>query len=214
MRIGIVGPGQIGLALSRKWYEAGHHIFYTFSRSQEKLQRLASELGERGSWGTPAEAAAACDLLLLSAKWQQVPEAIQRMGDLEGKILLETVNPIAEDGTLEIGHTTSAGEEIAKLAPGAVTVAAFHAVPATVIGSVEDLADLYGGHRPVVFYCGGDDRAKKAAAGLIQQAGFEPCDTGAITSCRYLEPLAVLMIRAASALRVRDISLGLLRPKR
>lgn len=211
MKIGIVGPGQVGLALASKWSAAGHHIFFTFSRSEEKLKRLAGELGDRGSWGTPAEAAAACEVLLLSAKWQQVPDAISLMGDLDGKILLETVNPIGDDGELQIGHTTSAGEEIARLAAGARTVAAFHALPATVIAAG---GDLYGGARPVVFYCGGDAEAKSSVEGLIADAGFEPCDTGPIASCRYLEPLALLMIEAASRIKIRDISLGLLKPAR
>ena len=209
-----MGPGQIGLALSHRWYEAGHEIFYTFSRSQEKLQRLASELGERGSWGTPARAGKGCDVLVLSTKWKQVPEAIEQMGNLGGKILLETVNPISEDGNLEIGHVTSAGEQIAQMALGAVTVGAFHSVPATVIGASRDPADLYQGQKPVVFYCGGDERAKRVVAELISAAGFDPCDTGPIDSCRYLEPLALLMIRAASVIQIRDISLGLLRPRR
>ncbi len=197
------------MALAGKWAKAGHHIFFTFSRSEEKLRRLASELGPNGSWGTPREAAEACEVLLLSAKWAQVPQALERMGDLEGKLLLETVNPIGENGELEIGLTTSAGEEIAARARGARTVAAFNALPATVIASTQDFS---GGIRPVVFYCGGDPDAKQTVEQLIEEAGFEPCDLGPISSCRYLEPLSVLMIRAASRLKIRDISLGLLKP--
>jgi len=211
VKIAIVGPGQIGLALAGHWAKAGHHIFYTFSRSKEKLQRLASELGEQGSWGTPEEAAAACDVILLSCRWQQVPDAIALLGDLAGKILLETVNPIGEDGELEIGLRTSAGERIAEMAPEASVVAAFNTLPASVIAAG---SSLYGGRAPVVFYCGTDEEAKSTAAALIKEAGFEPCDVGPISSCRYLEPLSVLMIRAASRLKVRDISLELLRPNK
>ncbi len=211
LKIAIVGPGQIGLALAGKWSARGHHIFFTFSRSEEKLRRLASELGDLGSWGTPAEAVAACEVLLLAARWQQVPQAISLMGEVEGKLLIETVNPIGEDGELEIGHTTSAGEEIAKLAPGATVVAAFNSLPATVIAGGPE---LYGGKRPVVFYCGGDNQTKPIVKGLIEDAGFEAADAGPIQSCRYIEPLSLLMIRAASRLKIRDISLGLLKPER
>lgn len=133
------------------------------------------------------------------------------MGDLRGKILIEAVNPIGDDGDLEIGHTTSAGEVISRLASGARTVAAFNALPSTVIAACDD---LYGGAKPIVFHCGGDGEAKRVVESLIDDAGFEALDIGPITSCRYLEPLAVLMIRAASRAKIRDISLRLLKPGR
>lgn len=210
MKIAIVGPGQVGLSLAKKWYAAGHHIFFTFSRSEEKLRRLASEFGPRGSWGTPEEAAAACEVILLAARWAQVPDALELLGNLDQKIILETVNPIGDDGELAIGHSTSAGEQIAQMAPDARVVAAFNTLPATVIAEAES---LYGGTKPVVFYCG-EDSAKPTVAQLIEEAGFEPCDVGPIRSCRYLEPMSLLMIKAAARLRIRDISLQLLYPKR
>jgi predicted dinucleotide-binding enzyme len=42
-------------------------------------------------------------------------------------------------------------------------------------------------------YCGDDAGAKKTAAGLIQDVGFEPVDLGALKNARYTEPFALLM---------------------
>jgi hypothetical protein len=52
---------------------------------------------------------------------------------------------------------------------------------------------------PAMFYCGDDAGAKKAAAQLASDLGFEPIDAGGITSARLLEPLAMLWIRLALA---------------
>jgi predicted dinucleotide-binding enzyme len=44
-----------------------------------------------------------------------------------------------------------------------------------------------------VVYCSDDARAKKVAAQLIGDAGFEPIDAGPLRIARYTEPFALLM---------------------
>jgi 8-hydroxy-5-deazaflavin:NADPH oxidoreductase len=48
-----------------------------------------------------------------------------------------------------------------------------------------------------MFYCGDDASAKKAAAQLASDLGFEPIDAGGLTSARLLEPICMLWIRLA-----------------
>ena len=42
-------------------------------------------------------------------------------------------------------------------------------------------------------YCGDDEHAKKLAAELIRDVGFDPWDAGPLRIARYTEPFALLM---------------------
>lgn len=210
MRIGLVGPGKVGKGLADRWFKRGHEILFSFSRSEEKLQGYAAEYGELGHWGTPRDAVDFGEVVVLCCNWEQVPEAVEAMGELGGKALIETVNTFQDDGTLAIGHSTSAAEEIARMAVGAQVVPAFNSVPATLLAQPED---IFGATKAAVFYCGDDPAAKAAASRLIGDAGFEPIDAGPLKSARLIEPFALLTVQAAINQRVRNIGFSMLRPQ-
>lgn len=66
MRIGVVGSGLMGSKLGTILARAGHDVVFSYSRSQRKLERLASEAGHGARAGTPAEAVADADAILLA----------------------------------------------------------------------------------------------------------------------------------------------------
>jgi predicted dinucleotide-binding enzyme len=78
--------------------------------------------------------------------------------------------------------------------PDARVVKAFNTVFAEIYHSG---SRLFGSRRLSMFYCGDDADSKHTVARLIVEAGLEPVDCGPLSCCRYLEPLAVLMIRLA-----------------
>ena len=72
-------------------------------------------LDGRARAGTPEQAAAFAQFVVLTTPWNAAEAAIRSMGDLNGKIILDATNPLAmgPDGlTLAIGHSTSAGEKL------------------------------------------------------------------------------------------------------
>ncbi|MBI5100703.1 MAG: NADPH-dependent F420 reductase [Nitrospirae bacterium] len=208
MNIAIIGAGNVGSSLGGIWAGKGHHVIFSYSRDPEKLKALAAELPDAEA-GSPREAVTKSEIVLLSVPWRLVPEALGAVGPLEGKILIDCVNPLLPDFSgLEIGHTTSAAEEISKLAPGARVVKAFNTVFAAVYQSH---SRLFGTRRPMMFYCGDDHAAKAATAKLINETGFSPLDAGPLACARYLEPLAMLMIQMAYKQGMgTDISLSLI----
>lgn len=183
---------------------------FSFSRSEEKLREYAAEYGESGRWGTPRDAVEFGDAVILCCKWEQASEAAEAMGDLAGKPLIETVNTFRDDGTIEIGHSTSVAEELARMCRGAQVVPAFNSVPATLLGESED---IFGDARAAVFYCGDNRDAKLIGRELIIDAGFEPVDAGPLRSARLIEPFAMLTVQAAINQKVRNIGFSMLRPK-
>lgn len=194
MNIGIIGPGKMGSGLGRIWAEKGHRIIFSFSRSHDKLNTLARSV-KNGRAGTPAEAAEASEVILLSVGWAVVKDALQSAGTMQGKILIDCTNPLNADASdLVIGHTTSGAEEIARLVPGAKVVKAFNTAFAEVYYSG---SRLFGSRMPTMFYCGDDSAAKTVISKLILEVGFAPVDAGPLSCARYLEPVAMLMIRLA-----------------
>jgi 8-hydroxy-5-deazaflavin:NADPH oxidoreductase len=55
----------------------------------------------------------------------------------------------------------------------------------------------YGGDRATMLYCGDDAEAKKVAAQLAADLGFEPVDAGALSAAYLLEHAAMLWIHLA-----------------
>lgn len=209
MNIGIIGSGNMGGGLGKLWAEAGHRIMFSYSRSPRKLEELAGRAGANAQAGSPEEAARFGDVVALTVPWGQVEDALRSAGSLDGKILLSTVNALNRDlSGLEIGHTTSAAEEVAKLAPGAEVFEAFTSVFAPLLSAE---SRIFSGKKASVFYCGDGAAARKAVDGLIEDAGFEPVDAGPLVSARYVEPFGMLMIQLAYGMgRGANIAVALL----
>jgi 8-hydroxy-5-deazaflavin:NADPH oxidoreductase len=187
MRIGIIGAGNVGGTLGRRWAGAGHEVVF----GTRHPGRVGTPPGTRAA--RVREAAEHGEVVVLATPWDGVREALAAAGDLAGKVLLDCTNPLAADlSGLAIGHTTSAGEQVAALSPGARVVKVFNSTGA---GNMAD--PLYGEQAATMLYCGDDGEAKGIAARLTAELGFEPVDAGPLRNARLLEPLAMLWISLA-----------------
>ena len=125
MKIGVIGAGNMGSSLGKFWVQNGHELMFSYSRDESKLQKMAESIGENATIGTPTEAVQFADVVLLSVPYSAIESALKAAGSLDGKILFSCVNALKPDMSgLAVGTTTSAAEEIAKLAPGARVVEA------------------------------------------------------------------------------------------
>src|SRR4051812_8885311 len=73
LKIGIIGTGNIGGALAKHWSKAGHEIVIA-SRHPEQLGAMAKSLGPKVRAGTPKEAAAFGDVVLVSIPYAATPQ--------------------------------------------------------------------------------------------------------------------------------------------
>src|ERR1043166_7184104 len=186
MRIGILGSGRMGAKLGTIWARAGHDVVFSYARSEQKLKKLARDAKGKARAGTPREAAQHADALLLAVHWSRVDDVLQQAGDLSGKVIVTRSLPMNTDDTdLVIAHTSSGAEELAKKVPRARVVAAFGTVPSEALFGVLDKRRRK--KRPSLIYVGDDAKAKKVAAQLIDDAGFEPLDAGPLRVARYSE---------------------------
>jgi 8-hydroxy-5-deazaflavin:NADPH oxidoreductase len=196
MRIGILGSGLMGGKLGTIWARAGHEVVFSYSRSEQKLKKLARDAKGKARAGTPREAAQDADAVLLAVHWSRVDDVLKQAGDLSGKVMVSCSLPMnADDTALVIAHTSSGAEELAKRVSRARVVSAFSTVPSEVLFDVFEARRK--ATRPNVVYCGDDARSKEVAAGLIRDVGFDPVDAGPLRIARYIEPFTLLIGRLA-----------------
>ena len=196
MRIGILGSGLMGGKLGTLFARAGHAVVFSYAHSENKLKRLARDAQGDARAGTPAAAAREADALLLAVHWSRVDDVLKQAGDVSGKVIVSCVLPMdTGDRGLVVAHTASGAEVLAKKIPRAPIVSAFGTVPSEVLFGVFEARRRKS--RPSMVYCGDDARAKKVAAELIRDVGFEPVDLGPLRLARYTEPFSLLMGRLA-----------------
>jgi predicted dinucleotide-binding enzyme len=109
--------------------------------------------------------------------WSRIPAAVRGLGPWNGRIVVDTNNPIEAPAfrPFDLGGRASS-EVLAELVPGARVVKAFnHLQPALLAGDPH----AEGGRR-VLFVAGDDARAKADVAQLIERLGFFSIDLGTL----------------------------------
>ncbi len=197
MDIGIIGAGNVGTGIGKRLAAKGHRVLVSFARSQDKLDAAAEAIGGGARSGSPAEAARFGEVVIVALPWGVTLEAVQGVADeLAGKVVWDTTNPLKADMSgLVIGTTTSAGEEVARAAPGARVVKAVPPFADVLHSSSTEI----GGGRPGVFVCGDDPEARRLVLGLVADIGADGVDAGPLTLARYTEPLGMLLVQLAYA---------------
>jgi NADPH-dependent F420 reductase len=192
VKIAIVGAGRVGTALARRL--ADRHEVLVGSRDPERGQAVADELGAAGS-GSYREVAEAADLVIFAVPWWGLQESLAQVGELEGKVVVDTVNPFTDDSytTMVELRGSSAAEEIQKAKPKARVVKGWNTVHAQVIDS--PAGPDFNGIKTNVFLCGEDPEARAVTAALAQELGYAPVDCGPLSSARFLEAISGLKVR-------------------
>jgi predicted dinucleotide-binding enzyme len=190
MKLGILGGGNVGGALGHAWARAGHDIVFGVREpSGPDMRKVLGRCQGRARAGDANEAAQFGDVIVNALPWAATRDVVPRL-NLKGKVVLDAANPLLPDlAGLEVGTTSSAGEQVAQWAPGAKVVKIFNST-----GSNNMENPVYDGKPITLFYCGDDADAKSTAAQLARDVGFDPVDAGPLKNSRLLEPLAMLWI--------------------
>jgi predicted dinucleotide-binding enzyme len=194
MKIAVIGAGNVGGTLGKGWATSGHEVLFGVRDAHDpKWKELLAAAGARAKAASVKDAAAAAEVIVLTVPWDAAEEALKNAGNLNGKVLLDGTNPLKPDlSGLTHGHTTSGGEQVAIWAPGARVVKIFNT---TGFGNMAN--PVYPEGPSMMLYCGDHPSAKKIAAQLAAELGFEPYDVGALKEARLLEPFALTWIHLA-----------------
>ena len=208
LKIGIIGTGRIGGALARHWAKAGYALMIS-SRHSEQLKPLAESIGPQVSVGTPEEAAAFGEVLLISVPYGALPQVgHDYAAQMRGKVVLETGNPFPNrDGEMaEAARAKGTGVASAEFLPGVRLVRVFTSVPHTAVQG-----DAHrSGERIGVPLAADDPGALKLAEQLVRDAGFDPVVVGGLVRARDFDVGTPVFGRAMSAAELRQ-ALGLMR---
>ena len=185
LKIGIIGAGKMGGTLAELWTKAGHEVLVS-SRHPAELEALVRSLGPRARAGTPREAAAFGDVVLVSVPYGALPQVGRDLGkELAGKVVLDTGNPYPErDGEMAVeARRKGTGVASAELLPGVRLVRAFNAINHRNLRS-----EAHRPGAPVGIPIAGDDaRALEVAKRLVKDAGFEPVVVGPLAKARTFD---------------------------
>ena len=185
MKIGIIGAGHIGSALTHRFRAVGHNVSVANSRGPETLVDLARETG--ASAVTVEEAARGKDLVVVTIPEMHVIDLPKGIFD-EDTIVVDTGNyyPQQRDGrieAIEAGMTESrwVSEQL-----GHPVVKAFNNIYAQHLlekGKSKGTPGRIG--LPVA---GDDAKAKAVVMGLIDEIGFDAVDAGTIDESWRQQP--------------------------
>lgn len=187
LKIGVIGAGWLGGTVGSCLAKAGHSVMFS-SRHPEALKKLAAPLGKNALIGTPKEAAAFGDVVLISVPFQALPQIGKDCAqELKGKIVIDATNPPLSGGsdllTVE-ARKNGVAETVKKYLPDTRLVRAFSAVDATVVEA------CFNHQREAVGMpmASDDEAALKVVEKLVSETGCEPVVTGNLASSASFSP--------------------------
>jgi 8-hydroxy-5-deazaflavin:NADPH oxidoreductase len=179
MKIGIIGSGNIGGTVAQLFAGAGHQVAISNSRGPQSLRDFEKSSYSNIKAMTIEEAIAFGDVILLAIPWikrQDLPSS----GLLNGKIVIDAMNPYSKNFEVINLEPSSSSEEVAKQLNGARIIKAFNTMYFEHL-KTKGNTKLPKENRIVLFIAGDDAQAKSIVSKLIDEIGFMPVDTGSLT---------------------------------
>jgi NADPH-dependent F420 reductase len=184
------GTGDLGSGLAKCWLKAGYPIVIG-SRSAEKAQAFAAELGGNATGKDNLEAAKAAKIIVLAVPFSNHESSLREIKDVvQGKIVVDAVVPLVPPkvSTVQLPKEGSAAQ-IAQnlLGDGVRVVSAFHNVGAS---------KLHEGNRVDcdVLVFSNDKEARELVIGLAGIVATRGVDGGMLANSAAAEALTSVLI--------------------
>jgi hypothetical protein len=188
MKIGIIGAGNIGGTLTRRFRALGHEVLVANSRGPETLRELAKETGAKAV--TAKEAARAGEVVIVTIPEGHIPELPKDLfaGVPDNVVVVDTGNyyPRHRDGRIreiEAGLTESRWVEKQL---GRPVVKAFNNIYAKHL--LEKGRPAGTRDRIALPVAGDNPKAKAVVMKLIDQIGFDAVDAGGLDDSWRQQP--------------------------
>jgi 8-hydroxy-5-deazaflavin:NADPH oxidoreductase len=213
LAVGILGgTGEEGRGLAHRLALAGNRVIIG-SRDAGRAAAAAATIGSppQVTGAVNEEAARAADLVIVAVPWDGHDHLLTQLaGVLEGKIVVDCVNPLGFDqhGAYPLPVPEgSAAQQAAAVLPGSTVVGAFHHVSAVVLLDPEVTEiDLD------VLVLGDDRHATDLVQALAERIpGVRGVYAGRLRNCGQIEALTANLVsvnrryKAHAGLRITDI---------
>jgi len=184
MKIAILGAGNIGGTLGRKWAAAGHEVVFGVRDPGSAKARAALESAGTGARAASlAEAAAFGEVVLFSIPSGTVAEIARALGRvLDGKILIDATNNFA-------GPVINNLAALQAVAPGANLFRAFNSLGWELFAN-----PILDGQQVDMFYSGPDGESRRQVETLIAEVGLRPLWVGGNDQVTLVDNLGALWV--------------------
>ena len=203
MNIGIIGAGNIGGNLTRRFTQLGHDVFVANSRGPETLKELASETG-----ATPVnveEAAQRGDVVIITIPQKNIPQLPPHLfaGVPDGVVIVDTGNyyPQQRDGRIAGIEDGMVESRWVSQKLGRPVIKAFNNIYAEHLLKLGLPTGTPG--RIALPVAGDDEPAKSVVLGLIDELGFDGVDAGRLDESWRQQPGTPVYAADFDADRVR-----------
>ena len=178
--IGLIGAGHIGSQVARLSIRHGYDVVISNSRGPETLQDLIRDLGPQARASTPAQAAEAGDIVVVTIPLKNIGDV--PVAPLAGKIVIDTNNYYPQrDGQIREldNEETTTSELLQRRLPDSKVVKAFNHIYAAALTTDGQPAGTP--NRRALAIAGNDADAKRVVAQLIDRFGFDVVDIGPLS---------------------------------
>jgi predicted dinucleotide-binding enzyme len=188
MKIGIIGTGNIGSALTRQFTRLGHDVAVANSRGPESLADLAKETGARPV--QVSEVPRGRDLVVVTipeGKIPQLPRGLFKDAP-RNLIVIDTGNyyPRNRDGKIEGIENGLTESRWVEQQLGRPVIKVFNNIYAEHLANWGKPAGTPG--RIALPVSGDDDKAKQVVMDLVNDMGFDPVDAGGLDESWRQQP--------------------------
>lgn len=178
MKIGIIGTGQIGGTLARRFTALGHEVSIANSRGPETLAAMAKETGAKAVMAK--DAARAGEVVVVTIPEGHVPQLPKDLfvGVSDNVVVIDTGNyyPRQRDGRIAEIEAGLPESRWVERQLGRAVVKAFNNIYAK---HLLELGRPVGASNRIALPVAGDDqRAKAIVMSLVDELGFDPVDAG------------------------------------
>ena len=175
--IGLIGAGHIGSQVARLSIRHGYDVVISNSRGPETLHDLIRDLGPQARAGTPAQAAEAGDIVVVTIPLKNIGDV--PVAPLAGKIVIDTNNyyPQRDGHIAELDNeSTTTSELLQAHLPTSKVVKGFNHIYAAQLTTDGQPAGTR--NRRALVIAGNDEQAKAVVTRLLDQFGFDTVDAG------------------------------------
>lgn len=187
VRVAVLGAGNIGGTLGRKWVAAGHDVTFGVRDPQDaKAQALRAEVGERAKIGTVDEALASSDVIVMALPGPAMDETIARYAaQLDGKTIIDAANRMGDPRRNSLATFQAR-------TPNARVYRAFNSY------GWENFAEPdFGGVAADLFYAGPGGDSLATVEQLIADIGLRPVRLGDVDQTDLADAVASLWFALA-----------------
>jgi 8-hydroxy-5-deazaflavin:NADPH oxidoreductase len=187
MKIGIIGAGNIGGTLARRFRALGYEVSVANSRGPETLASLAKETGAKAVPVT--EVARGKDVVIVTIPEKNVPALPKDLfaGTGDGTVIIDTGNYYPQrDGYIDGIETGATESRWVAQQLGRPVVKAFNNIYAN---HLLERGQPKGKAGRIALPIAGDDaRAKSVVSRLLDELGFDAVDTGTLDDSWRQQP--------------------------